>query len=215
MPELNLASALQQLLNARLTICTLPELNMRLALADWPTDVAPFSAEKIDDIWQNMPYWAFVWSSGHALAQYIQQNPAQVRGKRVIDFGAGSGVVAIAAAQAGARQVIACDIDPLALQACAYNANLNGVQILCSATLVDVQVDDVILAGDVLYDTRNRDLAAQLFASGCVLIWAESEAHTSLTSRYTPLARVQGRTVPNPGDFDTVHLSYIYRFEPR
>lgn len=214
MPAANLTSALQQLFNAQLNTQVLPELKMRLALADWPAQTEPFSATKVDDIWQNMPYWAFVWSSGHALAQYVLQHPERVRGKRVFDFGAGSGVVAIAAVLAGAQEVIACDIDPLALEACAYNASLNGVQLQCRMDLADVQPADLILAGDVLYDTRNRDLAARLFASGCALIWAESEAHTSLTSRYTPLARIQGRTLPNPGGFDDPHLSYIYLFEP-
>ncbi|MCP5334982.1 MAG: methyltransferase [Oceanospirillaceae bacterium] len=209
-----LTAALADLLGAELRTCDVPELKMRLALAHWDDESCAFDAQKIDDIWQHMPYWAFVWSSGHALAQFILQNPHYVKNRRVLDFGAGSGVVAIAAAMSGARSVIACDIDPLALRACEWNAALNGVHLNTATSLADVSADDVILAGDVLYDTRNRDLAGQLFASGCTLLWAESEAHSHLSSQYRPQAAIQGRTLPNPGDFDSPHVSYIYLFTP-
>src|SRR5207248_1420739 len=60
------------------------------------------------------PLWAFAWAAGHALARYLLDHPETVRGRDVIDIASGSGLVAIAAARAGAATVTACDIDPLA-----------------------------------------------------------------------------------------------------
>ncbi len=86
-----------------------------------------------------------------------QANPDYVRGKRVLDFGAGSGVVAIAAKQAGAAEVVACDIDTLALLACKANAELNGVELSYSDDFYQLNEQfDVLLAADVLYDISNR-----------------------------------------------------------
>ena len=65
------------------------------------------------------PYWAFAWAGGQALARYVLDHPGLVAGKRVLDFGAGSGLVGLAAAKMGARHVIAADIDPLAIAAIA------------------------------------------------------------------------------------------------
>ncbi|WP_246710436.1 class I SAM-dependent methyltransferase [Martelella soudanensis] len=76
------------------------------------------------------PYWAHVWAGGLALAHHIEAEPDFVRGRTVIDYGTGSGLVAIAAAKAGAKEVFACDIDPLALEASSINADLNGVAIV-------------------------------------------------------------------------------------
>ncbi|MEO1985981.1 MAG: 50S ribosomal protein L11 methyltransferase [Martelella sp.] len=75
------------------------------------------------------PYWAHVWAGGLALAHHIEAEPDCVRGRTVIDYGTGSGLAAIAAVKAGGREAIACDIDPLALEAATLNAELNGVEI--------------------------------------------------------------------------------------
>ncbi|MEE9282240.1 MAG: 50S ribosomal protein L11 methyltransferase, partial [Myxococcota bacterium] len=69
------------------------------------------------------------WAGGQVLARWLLDHPAAVRGKRVLDFGCGSGVVAIAAALAGAASVVACDTDGAALEACRENAVLNGVRL--------------------------------------------------------------------------------------
>ena len=68
--------------------------------------------EELAQIGVPPPYWAFAWAGGQALARYVLDNPAIVAGKRVLDFGAGSGLVALAAAKAGAAHVLAADIDP-------------------------------------------------------------------------------------------------------
>jgi predicted nicotinamide N-methyase len=107
------------------------------------------------------PYWAFAWPGGQALARYILDHPQEVAGKSVLDFGAGSGLVAIAAAKAGGSPVIAAEIDALALAAIALNAAANGVFV------EEIENDiigtngrwDTILAGDMCYE---RPLAMRL-----------------------------------------------------
>jgi predicted nicotinamide N-methyase len=105
------------------------------------------------------PYWAFCWPGGQALARYVLDHPSLVRGRRVLDFGSGCGVEAIAAMLAGARSAVCADVDPLAAEAARLNAALNGVVVeTCSSNLIGADIDaQVVLAGDVFYD---RALAA-------------------------------------------------------
>ncbi|MDM9628082.1 50S ribosomal protein L11 methyltransferase [Rhizobium sp. S152] len=101
------------------------------------------------------PYWAYNWAGGTVLARHILQNPGIVQGRRVLDLGSGSGIVAIAAAKCGAAEVTAVDVDPDAIAAIGLNATANGVAIravqtdLLSAEPLSV---NVVLAGDVFYD---------------------------------------------------------------
>ena len=101
------------------------------------------------------PYWAFAWAGGQALARFILDRPETVSGKVVLDFGAGSGLAAIAAAKAGARRVIAAEIDDFARAAIALNAEANGVSIEMSPIDVigtDEAAWQVVIAGDVCYE---------------------------------------------------------------
>lgn len=101
------------------------------------------------------PYWAYVWAGGAVLARHILDNPPVVAGKRVLDLGAGGGIVAIAAARAGAREVLAAEVNPFGRAALALNAVANGVSITVAyGSLVgDPPPDvDLIAAGDVFYD---------------------------------------------------------------
>ena len=75
------------------------------------------------------PFWAFVWAGGQALARFLLDHPETVRGKHVLDLASGSGVVAIAAAMAGAAEVHAIDADPSATAAVGRNAAANGVEV--------------------------------------------------------------------------------------
>lgn len=101
------------------------------------------------------PFWAFCWGSGQALARYLLDNPETVRGKSVVDLGTGSGIVALAAARAGAASVIALDLDPLSRSAALLNADLNGLKI---ETAREAPASwDLMLAADVLYETGLRD----------------------------------------------------------
>ncbi|MEY2864359.1 MAG: hypothetical protein RLY58_2066 [Pseudomonadota bacterium] len=154
----HLLDALHQVIpNAGLTRQTLPNtpIDLWLIPPDLPT-------EKMDDevvrrIWSDTPYWIFCWASGLAMAQWLLAEPEIVRGKTVLDFGTGSGVVAIAAKLAGAARVIACDIDPVSLAATQANAALNAVELEYLADLyAQTEPVDVLLAADVLYDQSNR-----------------------------------------------------------
>jgi predicted nicotinamide N-methyase len=100
------------------------------------------------------PFWAFAWPGSQALARYLLDTPSSVRGRRVLDFGSGSGLAAIAAAHAGASDVVACDIDPLAAVVQTINARLNGVHLTTLTTdPVGTEVDaELILVGDVCYE---------------------------------------------------------------
>jgi predicted nicotinamide N-methyase len=114
--------------------------------------------------WDDSPYWAFPWAGGQALARTILDEPALVAGRRVFDFATGSGLVALAAARAGAAEVIACDLDPFCAAAVALNAGLNGLAIPFRAgDPIGDPLDglDVLLAGDVFYE---RALAARALA---------------------------------------------------
>ena len=111
------------------------------------------------------PYWAFCWPGGQAIARYLLDHPDAVRGKRVIDFAAGSGVSAMAAARAGAASVMANDIDLLSLVAARLNAAANGLTIELSAddwlASDDTPAADVVIAGDVCYE---REMSARALA---------------------------------------------------
>lgn len=100
------------------------------------------------------PFWATAWPGGQALARYILDHPGTVAGRRVLDIASGSGLVAIAAALAGASAVTANEIDPYALAAITLNARANGVTVsIQSGDLLDGDGGDadVVLAGDVFY----------------------------------------------------------------
>jgi predicted nicotinamide N-methyase len=104
------------------------------------------------------PFWAFAWAGGQALARYILDHPDLVAGRTVLDIATGSGIAAIAAAKAGAKQVRALDLDPAAADAARRNAAANGV--LITADQQDVEEAgraEVILAGDVFYSRRVAD----------------------------------------------------------
>jgi predicted nicotinamide N-methyase len=106
-----------------------------------------------------MPFWSFPWAGGQALARYVLDYPDLVIGRRVLDLAAGSGLVAIAAAMAGASDVTANDVDPYASAAQELNAQANGVRITTlTADVLDAETDaDVVLAGDVCYEREFAD----------------------------------------------------------
>lgn len=153
---------------------------------------------------ESTPYWAYVWAGGAALARHVLDHPEAVRGRSVLDLGTGSGLVAIAAAMAGAREAVAVDTDPHALAALSLNAAANGVAVkgmLADLTAGDPLPADLILVGDLFYD---RDLAVRVtvFLDRCVASGAEvlvgDPGRTPLPrSRLRPLASY---TVPDFGD---------------
>ncbi|TDQ84185.1 putative nicotinamide N-methyase [Dongia mobilis] len=130
-----------------------PEI--RLYLADEMTPIWLATQGELDDLGVPPPFWAFCWPGGQALTRFILDHPEWVRGKRVLDFAAGSGITAIAAARAGAATVTAAEIDAHAIAAIALNAELNGatVQIEPGNIVGSHQLAvDVVLAGDICYE---------------------------------------------------------------
>ena len=130
-------------------------------------EVLLHQADDMHGLWQAVggaspPYWAFAWLGGQVLARYVLDHPTLVQGRRVLDLATGSGVVGIAAALAGAADVLCADIDLLSGTAVLSNAAVNGVLLrwtgedLLDGLAPDV---DVVLAGDVLYD---RDMAPRM-----------------------------------------------------
>jgi predicted nicotinamide N-methyase len=102
-----------------------------------------------------IPFWAFAWAGGIAIARYIVEYPEEVAGRRVLDFATGSGLCAIAAMQAGASNATGVDIDPFAEVAVDLNAKANGVRIgFFGRDILDEEPPDadVILAGDTWYE---------------------------------------------------------------
>jgi predicted nicotinamide N-methyase len=141
-----------------------PEFRLWLAteyVPIWQATEAWMEQQNIDP-----PYWAFCWPGGQAIARYLLDNPATVRGKRVIDFAAGSGVSSMAAAHSGAASVTANDIDLLSLVAARLNAEANGLAFEVSADdwLADggrAPEADVVIAGDVCYE---REMSVRALA---------------------------------------------------
>lgn len=130
-----------------------PEIQLWLAAEAtplWEATEAFLEAEGLPP-----PFWAFAWAGGQALARYVMDNPELVRGQRVADFGAGGGIVAIAALKAGAISALAIDLDPFAAAATRQNGAANGVEPHThtgDAIDCDASDFDVILAGDVAYE---------------------------------------------------------------
>ena len=138
-----------------------PEIS--LYLADEITEIWKKTEEDLEKIGFPPPFWAFAWAGGQGLARYILDHPDTVRGKKVLDFAAGAGLLAIAASKSGARSVEANEIDDFALAAIALNAKDNGAEVsLRSGDLIGQDEDwDIVLAGDIAYE---RDMAARVFA---------------------------------------------------
>jgi predicted nicotinamide N-methyase len=173
-------------------------------------EIALHVAEEATELWQRTeeelgamglppPFWAFAWAGGQALARYVLDHPETVRGRRVLDFASGSGLVAIAAARAGAASVQAADVDAFAAAAIALNAAANGVAV--EPRLEDLvgrdEGWDAVLAGDICYE---RDLAARvidwfsgLSARGATVLIGDPGRAYLPRERLTPLAEY---TVP-------------------
>lgn len=126
------------------------------------------------------PYWGFCWPGGQALARFILDHPYLVKGKRVLDFGAGCGVEGIAAMKAGASFVLGVDIDPFAAEAIQLNAALNGVSIESSTQdLIGHPIPDfdLLIAGDMFYDSSFSrtllDWFSSLAAHGLTILFSD------------------------------------------
>jgi len=130
-------------------------------------EISVLLANEVTDLWHategwlkeravEPPFWAFAWAGGQALARYLLDHPEVVRGKDVVDVACGGGIVALAAAMAGARRVRAYDVDAMAVEATRLNADANGLSVeahLAAAEDLDVFAE-VVTAGDIFYDAE-------------------------------------------------------------
>ncbi|MFD2252364.1 putative nicotinamide N-methyase [Pseudochelatococcus lubricantis] len=138
-----------------------PEIS--LFVADEATALWQKTEEELGEMGLPPPFWAFAWAGGQALARYVLDYPDAVAELRVLDFAAGSGLVGIAAAKAGAESVEAADIDPFAASAIRVNSLANDVRLKVRTDNIVGRDEgwDVVLAGDICYE---RDLAEAVFA---------------------------------------------------
>lgn len=184
---------------ARIERYTLPNdtgIDLFLMNEDYPTGRLPYDAAM--KLMEQPFYWAFCWASGAVLAQYVLSNPEIVAGKRVVDFGCGSGVVAIAAKKAGAREVVACDIDPLAMTATRENARINEVDLILCDDFEHVAGEvDLIIVADVLYDRDNLPWLDRFSAKAPDVLVADSRVKNFDYPPYQQVARVDACTLPD------------------
>ncbi|MDB5558307.1 MAG: nicotinamide N-methyase [Enterovirga sp.] len=137
-----------------------PEISLHVA--EEATALWQKTEDELEQMGLPPPFWAFAWAGGQALARYILDHSDLVRGRTVLDVASGSGLVAIAAAMAGAAEVQAADIDAFAAAAIAINAEANRVSVAPRlADLVGTDEGwDVVLTGDIFYE---RDIAARMW----------------------------------------------------
>ena len=196
----------------------MPDLpGIRLHVADDVTTVWHQAGALLGEADASLPYWAFAWSGGLALARYLLDHPEEVAGHRVLDVASGSGLCAIAALRAGAASVHAIDIDPLSAAAVAVNGRANGVRIgftLGDATTTPPPPGDVILAGDVCYE---EGMAARLLdwlrsaASDGARVLLGDPGRTYLPAGLTRLASYRVRSSREIEEAETKESS-VYTF---
>jgi len=191
--------------------------NTAIATPPLVPEIRLYLASEITPIWQASedalaranvppPFWAFPWAGGQALARYVIDHPEAVAGRHVLDFGAGSGLVAIAAALAAAAPITAAEIDGFAVAAIALNAALNDVAVAVeTADLIAApgRSWDIVLVGDMCYE---QPLAARLTAwlrtlagQGVTILLGDPGRSYVPTSGLTALARY---TVPTSRELE-------------
>jgi len=148
--------------------------------------------------WDDSPFWAFPWAGGQALARHVLDHPELVRGRAVLDFATGSGLVGIAAARAGAARVVAADLDPFCEAAVSLNAELNGVSVEFQAgDRIDGPIpgEEVVLAGDVFYERplaeRSMTWFLALAERGAVVLVGDPGRNYSPASGFAVVGRYE------------------------
>jgi predicted nicotinamide N-methyase len=186
-----------------------PELCLWLLNADFSN--ASLSRDEMQAVLQYPAYWAFCWASGQVLARWLLDNPEQVRGRTVLDFGCGSGVAAIAAAKAGAARVLACDLDPDALLAARLNAELNAVELIFVDDFERIAGEiDLILVADVLYDRANLAWLPRFMRRAPRVLIADSRIRDFSEPGYRAIGHRQSSTWPDLDEFDEFRRVNLY-----
>jgi predicted nicotinamide N-methyase len=195
-----------------------PEIRVRLLRDDSPLwrafEDQPVAAEL------PRPYWAFAWSGGQALARYLLDRPVTVRGRHILDFGAGCGIAGIAAARAGAREVTASDIDPVSVRAISHNADLNAVQVeTVHGDLIYAENPgwDVLLAGDIWYESRlarhGLSWLKALAKAGVIVLVGDPGRMFSPSQGIESLATYSCRSVPDL-EHPALQTASVFRIQP-
>lgn len=213
------ASLQQQVPDAELVLTRLPqvpEIELFLLQQEYPQD--RLSAAQTEALMDSPPYWCFCWASGQVLARYLLANTELVRNRTVVDFGAGSGVVAIAASLAGADRVIACDNDPAALRAISVNSvhnncvveGVGSIEAAINALAEEgLLSSSLICIADVFYDRENLPLLSLFTHRFDGVLVADSRLNGAPLPGMRNLATYASCTVPDLNeskDFNRVAL---------
>lgn len=198
-----LEQRIQQLLpDMVLSWSEIPELpDFHWYLLDASCEQQQLHTDQIGTFWQNLPYWAFAWAGGVALSKYLLSHPEKVTGKRVLDFGCGSGLAGVVAAKLGAASVDCCDLDEMALHAAQLNAEKNGVII---NPIIDWQDNDYdcLIAADVLYDLTSVPDLVRHCSKISDWIVAETNFQTPPWADIRRVSEFSASTWPRLDDFD-------------
>ncbi len=172
-----------------------PELKLQLIEPNYPQQDLP--RHLWPALMERPPFWVFCWPSGHLIAGLFREHPVFVAGRRVLDVGCGCAVVALAAAQAGASQVGACDLEEEARLAAQRNAHLNQMTLSVARDYRELEQDyDLVVLADVLYDEGNVPLVAELAEAFPTVLLADSRYHEPLAG-FEALGQGLARAVPD------------------
>jgi len=185
--------------------------SIKLYLFDPDVLQGPLSHEEAQAVVADPAYWSFCWASGQVLASYILAHPELVADKIVVDFGCGSGVVAIASSISGAKKVYACDIDRDALDSVAANAEANQVSLIVTDRLDNISDKiDLITAADVLYDKENYPLLDYFTQQSKKTLIADSRVKALPSQHYDMLSTLEARTWPDLNEFEEFNQVNLY-----
>ncbi|MDP6563571.1 MAG: 50S ribosomal protein L11 methyltransferase [Alphaproteobacteria bacterium] len=194
-----------------------PELRLRLASELFP--LWRMTEQELAATGLPPPYWAFAWAGGQALARYLLDNPDVVAGRSVLDMGSGGGLVAMAAARAGAARVLAADIDPYAIAAMTLNLAFNdlAVEMVCEDLIDSDGGWQVVLVGDLFYEQplaeRLESWLRRLAARGALVLVGDPK-RTYLPR--TGLDRLARYAVPTSRELEDSDLrnACVWRLTP-
>lgn len=205
-----ISSTLSQARIQAMALSDCPEISLYLLNADFPTNGLP--PDEFEAVMSEPAYWVFCWASGQVMARYILDHPDYVKDKRIIDFGSGSAVAGIAAKMAGAREVIACDIDPLACIAAKANAALNDVELTISDNWDHIKGEvDLILVADVLYDRENLPWLGRFLERADEVLVADSRVKNFNYPPYNYIGQYHSSTLPDLDEFDEFRQVRLYQ----